>query len=198
MSEFKSQPMFSIFNCVAIVAVLIIVAMVAIPNLLPSRSISETPAVAYCKSYCTAQDIYRRIDYNKDGVLEYAQALSGDNSLFETKAGLGDVAMIDRSFANAEGNPGKAISTKAGYCFKILTKQGAKAPGGARDFIENGHMIYGYALVAYPAKYGETTRITYIVNNEGIIYEKDIGTETHSIVEKMTEYNPDETWIVTE
>ncbi len=160
-------------------------------------AVNEVAAQASCKSYCTAQDAYRRTDYNKDGVLEYAQALSGNNSLYETKTGLGDIAMIDRSFAHAEGSIGKA-TPKAGYCFKILTRQGANAPGGAKSFIENGHMTLGYALVAYPAQYGESGRKTYIVSHAGLVYEKDMGAETPSIIEKMSEYNPDATWLPAE
>ena len=206
MSKIISRTMignFGLFEtlCIITVAVVGIVTVISLPNFQRSRSCGgETAAVASCKSYCTAQDIYRRIDYNKDGVLEYAQALSGDNSLFETKAGLGDIAMIDRSFANAEGYSATAVP-KAGYCFKILTKQSAKAPGGAKNFIENGHMIYGYALVAYPVHYDEmarNNRNTFMVSNTGTIYEKDLGLETLSIIEKMTEFNPDETWVVTE
>ncbi len=204
MSKIISRVMigsFSLFEtlCIMTVAVVGIVAVISIPNFRRSRDCCncETAAVWSCKTYCTAQDIYRRKDYNNDGVLEYAQALSGNNSLYETKVGLGDVAMIDRSFANAEGIAGTALP-KEGYCFKVLTKQGTKAPGGAKDFIKNGHMTEGYALVAYPAKYDIPTRNTYIVSNDGIVYQKNMGTATHSIVDKMTEYNPDETWVVAE
>jgi len=183
----------------ATVAVIAIVAAIAIPNLLRSRmAANETAAVAACKAYCTAQDIYRRTDYNRDGVLEYAQALKGKDSLYETAAGAGDIALIDRSFANAEGGPGKA-TPKAGYYFKILTKQGAKANGGAFDYIDKkGRMTLGYAFVAYPAQYDGTGRNTFIVNNAGTIFEKDMGVQTQSIVDEMTEFNPDQTWVISE
>ena len=75
---------------------------------------NETAAVAACKAFCTAEDIYRRTDYNKDGVLEYAQKLSGANSLYENTAGAGDIALVDRSFANAEGAPLSTAVPKAG------------------------------------------------------------------------------------
>ncbi|MCY3023224.1 MAG: DUF2950 family protein [Planctomycetota bacterium] len=156
----------------------------------PRMAANESAAAASCKAYAEAQEIYHRTDYDGDGVLEYSQALKGDNSLLEQKAGANDLALIDKSFANAEGNPGKA-TPKAGYCFKILTKQGAAATGGARDYIANGHMTLGYALIAYPAEYGKTGKKCFMVNNNGTIFEADLGAETHAIVEKMTEFNPD-------
>lgn len=180
------------------VPVLSIIAAIAIPNLLRSRlAANETAAVAACKAYCLAQDIYRRTDYNKDGVLEYAQALHGDNSLYETKAGMSDINLIDKTFANAEGNPGTA-TPKAGYMFKILTRRGSHAQGGVKDYVESGHMVHGYALMAYPSKYDATGRNTFLVSDNGTIYQKDLGAETHAIVERMTEFDPDYTWIITE
>ena len=158
---------------------------------------NETAAVAACKAYATAQDIYRRTDWNKDGVLEYAQSLHGNYSLYENKAGDGDVAMIDRSFAQAEGVPGKC-TPKAGYCFRVLTKQGADAPGGARNYVANGHMSLGYALLAVPAEYGKTGRNTFIISNMGVIYQKDLGPDTTKITTDITEYNPDRSWVISE
>lgn len=158
---------------------------------------NESMAVGSCKAYCTAQDIYRRTDYNKDGVLEYAQALKGKDSLYETVPGTGDLKLIDISFADAEGNPGKAKS-KSGYCFKVLTKQGANAPGGARSFIKNGHMTFGYALLAYPAEYGITGKNCFVVSNAGTIYRMDLGAETLKTVETLDEFNPDKTSLITD
>lgn len=168
--------------------------------------VNEVVAVACCRSYCTAQDIYKLTDHNKDGVLEYAQALKGDLSLFENKAGAADVAMIDISFANAEGNPGKA-TPKSGYCFKVLMKQGANAVGGAKSYIKDGHMIDGYALLAYPAEYGVTGKSCFVVGSSGVkdskgqigyIFQKDFGSTTLDIVKGFDEFNPDKTWIITE
>ena len=181
-----------------VVAGVAIVAAIAIPNLLRSRmAANETAAVAACKAFCTAQDIYRRTDYNKDGVLEYAQALKGKDSLYENAPGQGDLALIDRSFANAEANTENAMP-KAGYYFKVLKGQGPHAQGGARNYMANGHMTQGYAFVAYPAQYDGTGRNTFLVSHAGTIYQKDLGAQTQAIVEKMTEYDPDETWVIEE
>src|SRR5258706_10112217 len=126
---------FTLIELMIVVAIIAIIAAIAIPNLLRSRmAANETAAVAACKAFATAEDIYRRTDYNKDGVLEYSQKLSGDNSLYSTTGSLGDIALIDRSFANAEGAPLTA-TPKAGYVFTVLTSQGASASGGARTFV---------------------------------------------------------------
>src|SRR5258706_10984622 len=97
---------FNMIKWMFVVAIIAIIAAIAIPNLLRSRRAANEPAaVAACKAFATAEDIYRRTDYNHDGVLEYAQHLSGDNSLLENTAGSGDIALVDRSFGNAEGAP---------------------------------------------------------------------------------------------
>jgi Protein of unknown function (DUF2950) len=81
-----------------------------------------------------------------------------------------------------------------GYYFKILTRQGPAAPAGRYSYVINGRMIAGFAMVAFPAEYGETGVKTFIVNHYGVVYEKDLGPRTVSIAKAMTEYNPDSTW----
>ncbi|HYF49066.1 MAG TPA: DUF2950 family protein [Planctomycetota bacterium] len=180
-------------------ATVAIVAAIAIPSLLRSRmAANQTAAAAHCKSYAEAQEIYRRTDYDGDGVLEYAQSLGGDNSLLEKTKGAGDLALVDKTFAMAEGNPSQNPVPRAGYCFKVLKAQGANATGGKRNFVVNGNMTHGYALVAYPAKYDGTGRDTFVISHNGTIFQKDMGPETPDIVEAMTEFDPDETWAAAE
>lgn len=81
-----------------------------------------------------------------------------------------------------------------GYFFKILTKQGSKAPGEQYDYVINGHMVGGFAMVAWPAGYGSSGIMTFIVNQRGKVYQKDLGQATAKLASEMTEYNPDETW----
>lgn len=81
-----------------------------------------------------------------------------------------------------------------GYYFRILTKQGPSAPGGAADYIVNGKMIGGFALVAYPATYRNSGVMTFIVNYTGAVFQKDLGPNTAKIAEAMTSFNPDRTW----
>ena len=81
-----------------------------------------------------------------------------------------------------------------GYYYRILTKQGSAAKGGARDYVVNGQMTRGFAFVAYPAEYRNSGVMTFIVNQDGVVYEKDLGTDTDKIASAMTAYNPDKSW----
>ena len=187
---------FTLIELMIVVAIIAIIAAIAIPNLLRSRmAANETAAIAACKAFCTAEDIYRRTDYNKDGVLEYAQNLSGVNSLYETTALAGDLALIDRSFANAEGAPLSA-TPKAGYVFKVLTSQGAQAAGGARTFITLSRMTLGYGLSAVSNQYDGVGRNTFIVSNSGTIYESDLGAAASTT--HQTTFNPGTSWVIAE
>ena len=186
---------FTLIELMIVVAIIAIIAAIAIPNLLRSRmAANETAAVAACKAFCTAEDIYRRTDYNKDGVLEYSQALSGNNSLYSTSANAGDLALIDRSFALAEGQPLTA-TPKAGYVFQILTSQGASASGGARSFVTASRMTLGYGLCALSNQYDGVGRNTFVVSNAGTIYESDLGS---SVSTHQTTFNPTTVWVIAE
>jgi hypothetical protein len=81
-----------------------------------------------------------------------------------------------------------------GYYFRILASQGENAPGGAKSYMVNGKMVNGFAFVAYPAKYRSSAVMTFIVNQDGAIYQKDLGVDTSKLAASMTEYNPDSTW----
>ena len=81
-----------------------------------------------------------------------------------------------------------------GYYFKILTKQGKHAPGGKYDYITNGHMIGGFALVAWPAEWGNSGVMTFIVNQQGKIYQKNLGPKAVALAKAMLRYDPDRSW----
>ena len=83
-----------------------------------------------------------------------------------------------------------------GYHFKILTRQGKNAPGGKYDYIINGHMIGGFALVAWPAEYGQSGIMTFIVNQQGRVYQRDLGPRTGKLAEAMKVYDPGPGWSV--
>ena len=87
-----------------------------------------------------------------------------------------------------------ASSAPIGYYYKILTRQGPNAPGGAIDYIARGKMIGGFALVAYPAEYKNSGVMTFLVNHQGVVYEKDLGPDTGAIASGMTTFDPDKTW----
>jgi hypothetical protein len=120
----------------------------------------------------------------KDGL--YWPAQSG-----EDESPLGELAAA----ASAAGyRAGQQRAPYHGYYYKILTRQGPNAPGGAIDYIARGKMIGGFALVAYPAEYKNSGVMTFLVNHEGVVHEKDLGPNTAAIASGMTAYNPDSTW----
>jgi len=83
-----------------------------------------------------------------------------------------------------------------GYYFRILTRQGANAAGGAYDYVINGNMVAGFAMIAFPADYGASGIMTFVVNENGKVYQKDLGKKTAEIAGAMTAYDPDATWTV--
>ncbi len=93
-----------------------------------------------------------------------------------------------------EGYGGKKGSPYHGYFYRLLTAQSKNAPGGAYSYIINGNMVAGFALVAYPAQYGSSGVMTFIVNQNGVVYQKDLGLKTTAIAQKMTTFDPNSTW----
>ena len=81
-----------------------------------------------------------------------------------------------------------------GYYFRILKAQGVHAPGGAKSYLNDGHMTGGFGLVAFPAEYGKSGIMTFIVNQRGLMFQKDLGEDTVSLAAAMNEYDPDPTW----
>jgi hypothetical protein len=81
-----------------------------------------------------------------------------------------------------------------GYYFRQLLNQGPDAKGGAKSYVVDGKMTGGFAYVAYPAKYGDTGIVTFLINQNGVVYEKDLGKDTVDVAKKMTGFNPDKTW----
>jgi hypothetical protein len=94
----------------------------------------------------------------------------------------------------AESGPREAKAPYRGYHYKILTRQGPKAPAGAYSYVINGHMVAGYAMIAYPADYAKTGVMSFVVNHYGDIYEKDLGAKTATVAAHMNAYDPDATW----
>jgi hypothetical protein len=81
-----------------------------------------------------------------------------------------------------------------GYYYRLLTRQGDSAPGGATDYALNGHLTRGFALIAFPAKYGDSGIMTFMVNQDGIVFEKNLGPHTVTLARRITEYDPDQSW----
>jgi len=168
----------------------------------------EVGAIRVCRGYVVAQFEYFSEDRRGEDVLEFAQHMMSttgkhDGLFWETKADeppspLGPLVAQARAegYGRRDGeNPEKKQRHPYhGYFFKILTKQGSKAPGGQYDYVINGHMVGGFAMVAWPAGYGSSGIMTFIVNQRGKVYQKDLGQATAKLASEMTEYNPDETW----
>ena len=97
--------------------------------------------------------------------------------------------------ASAEGyKAGSEPKPFHGYYYRILTQQGASAPGGAMSYIVKGKMIGGFALVAWPADYANSGVVTFMVSHSGVVYEKDLGENTDAVVKSMTSFDPDKSW----
>jgi hypothetical protein len=155
---------------------------------------NELAAIGLASAYVDAQIEYARADRDGDDVLEYAQRLAsspGKQDGLYWKDDGGDPSPFGPLVEGAERylntlEPGDPLR---GYYFQVLTRQGENPPGGAYDYVINGNMLAGFALVAYPADYGNTGVMTFVVNHQGRIYQKDLGS-----FDGMDAYNPDDTW----
>ena len=163
---------------------------------------NELSAIQVCLAYVDAQREYAIEDRNGDAQPEYAQKFSSDpgkkNGLYwkvkegEKQSPLGPLV----AEANKQGytKKGDKHSPFHGYFYRILKAQGKNAPGGAYDYIIQGKMIGGFALVAYPAQYASSGIMTFIVNHDGVVYQKDLGRQTGKTAQAMKRFNPDSTW----
>ncbi len=164
---------------------------------------NELDAAQVSLAYVDAQREYARKDRDGDGLVEYAQKFRSDpgkkNGLYwEAKAGdesspLGPFAARAVKEGYGQNKPDKPAPYR-GYYYRILTGQGKNAPGGAHSYLVKGNMIGGFALVAYPAEYGNSGIMTFIVNHDGKVFEKNLGKDSATVASSMKEYNPDSTW----
>src|SRR5213075_2246878 len=121
-----------------------------------------------------------------------------DGLFWETKPGekpspLGPLVVAARGEGYKPGDKPEPIPYH-GYYYRILTAQGPDAPDGAYDYIAHGRMIGGFALVAFPAQYGVSGVMTFLVNHDGVVYQKDLGPNTAALARAMKSFNPDKTW----
>ncbi|HSE73536.1 MAG TPA: DUF2950 domain-containing protein [Dongiaceae bacterium] len=167
---------------------------------------NELAAIASLRAVVDAEEDYKAIDRDGDEVLEYAQKFVSspgkkDGLYWEVPEGSNDPVSPLLSFVTQqegylqgrdEGDPVR------GYDFRIITRQGAGAPGGRYDYIINGNMIGGYGVIATPDEYGNTGIMTFIVNQQGMVYEKDLGDDTALKAAAIQEYDLDDSWKLTE
>ncbi len=160
----------------------------------------ELAAIALCRAYLSAQVEYASADRDGDQVLEYAQKLSSSpdkqDGLYWPEGADAGPSPFGPLVGGAEEYLGqrKAGDPYRGYYFRILTGQGANPPGGKYDYIINGNMIAGYALLAWPADYGRSGIMTFQCSHQGTVFEKNLGEDTAKFAAAITAYDPDKTW----
>jgi hypothetical protein len=166
---------------------------------------NELSAIQVSLAYVQAQNEYAALDPAGLGRGVYAQRIVSRpgkrDGLYwpttegETPSPLGDLA----AKASAEGyKPGEKPIPYHGYYYRILTRQGPSAPGGAYDYVVKGKMMGGFALIAVPAEYGNSGVMTFLVNQDGTIFQKDLGPNTSAVARKINAYAPDQTWSQTD
>ena len=161
---------------------------------------NELGAIAVCTGYVRAQKEYAAKGHDGQAAGIYAQKLSSSpakqDGLYWPVAAGQQQSPLGPSIAaaEAEGYSGSDKGPYHGYIYKLLKTQGADAPGGAKSYLDNGKLSHGFALLAYPATYEVSGIMTFMVNQDGTVYQKDFGDDTTKAVSKLTTYNPDQTW----
>jgi Protein of unknown function (DUF2950) len=167
----------------------------------------ELSAIQVVRAYVDAQHDYATEDHDGDGMREYAQHFMSrdgkhDGLYWPTAPGQPESPIGPLvAGAHAEGYGPAAKGEKPhhpqpyhGYIYRILTRQGPHASGGAMDYVFSGHMIGGFALIAYPVKWGDSGIMTFIVNQDGTVYQKNLGPRTATLARAIGDYDPDPSW----
>jgi len=162
---------------------------------------NELDAIQACLAYVDAQNEYADKNRASGAGATYAQRIvsrpNKKDGLYWPATPGEDASPLGELVAHAT-TEGYAIGEDRtpfhGYYFKILTRQGPMAAGGEVEYVVRGKMIGGFALVAYPAEYGNSGVMTFVVNYTGTVFQKDLGERTEKIAERMTSFNPDQTW----
>ncbi|GHD55073.1 DUF2950 domain-containing protein [Jeongeupia chitinilytica] len=164
---------------------------------------NENATIQAALAYVDAQEEFYRRDPDRSGLLHYAQRMvstAGErDGLYWPTADAEEASPLGPLFADATRHGyGKKLSQARapyyGYYYRILSAQGPNAKGGAYDYMAKGKMLGGFALVAWPAKYGVSGVMTFMVNQDGTVFEKNLGTRTASVAERMTRFDPDGSW----
>jgi hypothetical protein len=166
----------------------------------------ELGAIGVCRAYVEAQREYASQPRNGGEVLEYARHLRSTTNTHdglywhvqpgEETSPFGPLIAQshDEGYRHATKIMADNLAPYRGYCFKILTRQGSHAPAGKYNYIINGHMLAGFALVAWPEQWGNSGVMTFIVNQQGKVYEKNLGPKTSRLALALTTYDPDDSW----
>jgi hypothetical protein len=161
---------------------------------------NELAVIDLMRDYVEAQEVYAAVDRDGDRVREFASRMVSSpgtrDGLYWPRAEGAEPSPVGALLAGAgdygaEWQKGEPFY---GYVFKLLMKQGPRAPGGAYDYVINGNMIAGSALIAWPADYGDSGVMSFIVSNQGEVYEKDLGEATATLAPAIDAYEPDDGW----
>lgn len=165
---------------------------------------NELGAIAACRGYIDAQKDYASVGHDGLPAGIYAQKLMStagkqDGLYWETAEGEpASPAGPLLADASSEGYTGQGLGGKSqpyhGYFYRVLKAQGAAAKGGAKSYLVDGQLTQGVALLAFPAQYRVSGVMTFIINKNGVVYQKDLGEKTADLAAAITEYNPDKTW----
>lgn len=161
---------------------------------------NEHNAILVLQAYVEAQRQFASLDRDGDGVRQFARRITStpgkqDGLYWTSDASKGEEpSPFGPLLADQDLTTRKKGDPYQGYRFRILTRQGPNAAGGAYDYLINGRMIAGFAMVAFPAAYGDSGVMTFIVNHNGKIFEKDLGKTTGSIASQMTTFDPGPGW----
>jgi hypothetical protein len=164
---------------------------------------NELGAIGVCEGYVQSQLDYAAKGHDGNATGIYAQQFLSDpgkqNGLYwavekgQPQSPMGPLvasAAIEKSLRHSAGAP----TPYYGYLYKILTEQGPAASGGAKNYLVDGKLTGGFALIAYPAQYHDGGVMTFIVNQDGVVYQQDLGEQTSDLASKITAYNPDSSW----
>ncbi|HEY3277313.1 MAG TPA: DUF2950 domain-containing protein [Syntrophorhabdaceae bacterium] len=165
---------------------------------------NELNVIQVCLAYVDAQREFALRDLDRDGLFEYAQKFLSDPGkkdglYWDAKEGeepspLGPLMAAARAEGYSSPKPGEKSVPYHGYYYKILFAQGKNASGGTFSYILDGNMLGGFAMVAYPARYGSSGIMTFMVNQNGVVYQKNLGKNTGKIATKIEKFDPDKTW----
>jgi len=160
---------------------------------------NELQTIATVQAYVGAQEEYRSQDRDGDGVLEYAQRLissdgNTDGLYWPSDLGAGDSPAGSALENDAALDKAKRGEGYYGYRYRIISRQGSNIAGGKHDYLINGNMIAGFALIAWPIRYGETGVHTFAVNANGTVYQVDLGRNTEKTAAGIMTFNPDDNW----
>ncbi|HWV51008.1 DUF2950 domain-containing protein [Pseudorhodoplanes sp.] len=162
---------------------------------------NELAAIQTSLAYVDAQNEYASMNPAGLKVDSYAQRIVSSpgkkDGLYWPTAANEPQSPLGEAFAAAtvQGyRPGEQQIPYHGYCYKVLTAQGPNAPGGAMNYLVKGNLIGGFGLVAYPAEYGNSGVMSFIVNHSGVVLQKDLGPNTARIASRMTAFDPDPSW----